>query len=180
VALYGLRPRVVCLDAAYWGRALSAWIHATLGAVAVVPFNTKRCKDLSCLPPAWTATELGQRASIERFFGRLFRVFLLQPPPLAGWSAVTCAVALSFTATIIVALTARAVARPSGVRPTITPSRTVKWSRHPSVRGSKSRQNAPVSGLREARSVPLCRLQRQHVNARLASTVVPPCFSAIP
>jgi hypothetical protein len=145
VALYGLRPRVVRLDAAYWGRALIAWIHATLGAVAVVPFNPKRCTALSCLPPTWTATELGKRAAIERFFGRLVRVFLLQLPPLAGWSAVTCAVALSFTATIIVALAARAVARPSGVTPTITSSRTAKWSRHRWARGSTSRREAAIT-----------------------------------
>jgi transposase len=116
LALYGLRPRVVRLDAAYWGRALIAWIHATLGAVAVIPFNPKRCKDLSCLPPTWPAAELGKRTAIERFFGRLFRVLLLQRPPLAGWSAVTCAVALAFTATIIVALAAHQAGRPDLIR----------------------------------------------------------------
>jgi len=41
VALYALRPRVVRLDAAYWGLALIAWIHTTLGAVTVIPFNPK-------------------------------------------------------------------------------------------------------------------------------------------
>jgi hypothetical protein len=34
--LYQIRPRVVRLDAAYWGLRLIAWIHAVLGAVAVV------------------------------------------------------------------------------------------------------------------------------------------------
>ena len=116
VALYHLRPRVIRLDAAYWGSALIAWIHGALGAVAVIPFNPKATKDLSCLPPTWTAAELGKRTAIERFFGRLFRVFLLQRPPLAGWSAVTCAVALSFTATIIVALAAHQAGRPDLIR----------------------------------------------------------------
>src|SRR5947208_5083128 len=53
VALYHLRPRVIRLDAAYWGSALIAWIHGALGAVAVIPFNPKATKDLSCLPPTW-------------------------------------------------------------------------------------------------------------------------------
>jgi len=111
VALYHLRPRIIRLDAAYWGAALIAWIHGTLGAVAVIPFNPKATKDLSCLPPTWTAAELGKRSAIERFFARLFRVFLAQRPALAGWSVVTAAVALSFTATIIVALAAHQAGR---------------------------------------------------------------------
>src|SRR2546421_10803168 len=32
----GIRPRVIRLDAAYWGLHLIAWIHATLHAVAVI------------------------------------------------------------------------------------------------------------------------------------------------
>ena len=116
VALYNLRPRVVRLDAAYWGVALIAWIHTTLGAVAIIPFNPKRTKDLSRLAPTWTVAELGKRSAIERFFGRLFRVFPLQRPPLAGWSAVTCAVALTFTATLIVALAAHHAGRPDLIR----------------------------------------------------------------
>jgi hypothetical protein len=50
VRLYGLRPRVIRLDAGYWGLRLIAWIHTTLGAVAVVPWNAKRQKNRSCLP----------------------------------------------------------------------------------------------------------------------------------
>jgi hypothetical protein len=111
ITLYHLRPHLIRLDAAYWGRALMAWIHATLGAVAVIPFNPKATKDRSCLPPTWTAAELGKRTAIERFFGRLFRVFLPQRPPLTGWSAVTACVALSFTATILVALAAHQAGR---------------------------------------------------------------------
>lgn len=49
--LYGLRPRIVRLDAGYWGLHLIAWIHATLGAAAVVPWNAKRQKHRT-LPPA--------------------------------------------------------------------------------------------------------------------------------
>ena len=116
VTLYGLRPRLVRLDAAYWGVTLITWIHHTLGATAVVPYNPKRTKDRSCLPLTWTRAELGKRAAIERFFARLFRAFLPQRPPLVGWSAVTCHVALAFTATIIVALAAHHAGRPDLIR----------------------------------------------------------------
>src|SRR5437764_322860 len=73
-------------------------------------------KWLHCLPPTWTAAELGKRSAIERFFGRLFRDFLPQRPPLAGWSAVTACVALSFTATIMVALAAHQAGRRDLIR----------------------------------------------------------------
>ena len=46
-----------------------AWIHTTLGAVAVMPWNPERQKRRDGLPPTWTADELGTRTSIERFFG---------------------------------------------------------------------------------------------------------------
>ncbi len=67
VHLYQIRPRVIRLDAAYWGLRLIAWIHTILGAVAVIPWNPKRQKNRSCLPPTWTKEELGKRSSIERF-----------------------------------------------------------------------------------------------------------------
>jgi len=116
VVAYGLRPRIVRLDAAYWGLRLIHWIHTALGAVAVVPWNPKRQKNRSCLPPTWTAAELGKRTSIERFFGRVFLFFRLQRPPLTGWSAVTCAVALTYAATIIVALAAVQAGHPELIR----------------------------------------------------------------
>src|SRR5262249_58779899 len=37
-----LRPRVLLLDAGSWRLRLIQWIHATLGAVALVPCNPKR------------------------------------------------------------------------------------------------------------------------------------------
>ena len=91
------RPRIIRLDAAYWGLRLTAWIHATLHAVAVIPWNPKRQKNRSCLPPTWTKEELGKRSSIERFFGRIFLFFHLQRP-LCGWSAITRQVALTYAA----------------------------------------------------------------------------------
>jgi len=39
--LFQVRPRVVRLDADYWGLKLIAWIHITLGARAVLPWNPK-------------------------------------------------------------------------------------------------------------------------------------------
>jgi hypothetical protein len=119
VRLYGLRPRVIRLDAGYWGLRLIAWIHTTLGAVAVVPWNPKRQKNRSQLPPTWTAEELGKRSSIERFFGRvfsLFSLFRLQRPPLSGWSAVTSRVALTYAATVVVGLAAHQASRSDLIR----------------------------------------------------------------
>jgi hypothetical protein len=113
---YACRPRVVRLDAGYWGPRLIHWIHTTLGAVAVVPWNPKNQKNRSCLPPTWTKDELGKRASIERFFGRVFLFFRLQRPPLSGWTAVTCAVTLTYAATVVVALAASQAGRPDLIR----------------------------------------------------------------
>jgi transposase len=119
VRLYRLRPRVVCLDAGYWGLRLIAWIHTTLGAVAVVPWNPKRQQRRDGLPPTWTADELGKRTSSERFFGRvfsLFGLFRLQRPPLAGWSAITARVMLTYAATLVVGLAAQQAGRPDLIR----------------------------------------------------------------
>jgi transposase len=116
VRLYAIRPRIIRLDAAYWGLHLIHWIHATLGAIAVVPWNPKRQKNRSCLPPTWTAEELGKRSSIERFFGRVFLFFRLQRPPYSGWSAIVRQVALTYTASIIVALAAWHAGRPDLIR----------------------------------------------------------------
>ncbi len=119
VRLYGLRPRVVRLDAGYWGLRLIAWIHTGLGAVAVVPWNPQRQKNRSCLPPTWTADELGKRTSIERCFGRifsLFSLFRLQRPPLAGWAAIASRVALTSAATVVVGLAAQQAGRPDLIR----------------------------------------------------------------
>ena len=114
--LYHIRPRVIRLDAAYWGLRLIAWIHASLHAVAVIPWNPKSQKKRSCLPPTWTKEELGKRSSIERFFGRVFLFFHLQRPPLSGWSSMARQVALTYTAIIIVALAAQQAGRPDLIR----------------------------------------------------------------
>lgn len=116
VRLFALRPRVVRLDAGYWGLQLIAWIHTVLGAQAVVPWNPKRQKNRSCLPPTWTAEELGKRTSIERFFGRVLIFFRLQRPPVAGWSAVETRVALTYTAVWVIALAAWQAGHPGLIR----------------------------------------------------------------
>ena len=82
VRLYQIRPRIVRLDAAYWGLRLIAWIHATLGAIAVIPWNPKNQKNRSCLPPTWTREELGKRSSIERFGCPVFFSFSSPTPTL--------------------------------------------------------------------------------------------------
>jgi hypothetical protein len=116
VHLYRIHPRVIRLDAAYWGLRLIAWIHSVLGAVAVIPWNPKRQKNRSCLPPTWTREELGKRSGIECFFGRVFLFFRLQRPPLSGWSTISRQVALTYTATIIVALAAQQAGRSDLIR----------------------------------------------------------------
>lgn len=116
VRLYALRPRVVRLDAAYWGLSLIHWVHTSLGAVAVIPWNPKRQKNRSCLPPSWTRDERGKRSSSKRFFGRVFRFFGLQRPPVVGWTAVVQRVALTYTATLVIALAAHEAGRPDLIR----------------------------------------------------------------
>jgi transposase len=114
--LYQIRPRVVRLDAAYWGLRLIAWIHRVLGAIAVVAYNPKNRKNCSCLPPTWTREELGKRSGIERFFGRVFLFFHLQRPPLTGWSEVVSQVALTYAASVVVGLAAQQADRPDLIR----------------------------------------------------------------
>jgi transposase len=116
VRLLALRPRVVRLDAGYWGLKLIAWIHTVLGARAVIPWNPKRQKQRNGLPPTWTAEELGKRTSIERFFGRVLIFFRLQRPPVSGWSAVETRVALTYAAVWVIALAAWQAQRPELIR----------------------------------------------------------------
>jgi hypothetical protein len=68
-----------------------------------------------CLP-AFPKEELGKRSGIERFFGRVFLFFRLQRPLLSGWSTMVRQVALTYTATIIVALAAQQAGRPDLIR----------------------------------------------------------------
>ena len=60
--------------------------------------------------------ELGKRSSIERFFGRVFLFFRLQRPPYLGWSTIVRQVALTYTASLVVALAAWQVQRPDLIR----------------------------------------------------------------
>jgi transposase len=116
VRLLAIRPHVIRLDAGYWGLQLIAWIHTTLGARAVIPWNPKRQKKRDGLPPTWTAEELGKRTSIERFFGRVLLFFHLQRPPVFGWSAVESRVALTYAAVWVVALAAWQAGHPDLIR----------------------------------------------------------------
>jgi hypothetical protein len=116
IRLLCLQPRVIRLDAGYWGLKLIAWIHTVLGARAVIPWNPKRQRRRDGLPPTWTAEELGKRTSIERFFGRVLIFFRLQRPPLCGWSAVETRVALTYAAVWVIALAAWQAGRPDLIR----------------------------------------------------------------
>ncbi|MGZ6303530.1 MAG: hypothetical protein ACXWPG_15420 [Ktedonobacteraceae bacterium] len=48
--------------------------------------------------------------------GRVFLFFHLQRPPLCGWSAIARQVALTYTASVIVALAAQQAGRPDLIR----------------------------------------------------------------
>jgi len=91
-------------------------LHTILHAVAAIPWHSKRQKNRSCLPPTWTKEERSKRSAIERFFGRVFLYFHLQQPALCGWSAIALQVALTYTASIIVALAAQQAGRPDLIR----------------------------------------------------------------
>jgi hypothetical protein len=95
---------------------LSAWIHITLGAVAVIPWNPKRQRRRDGLPPTWTVAELSKRTSTERFVGRVLIVFRVQRPPVCGWSAVETRVALTYAAVWVIALAAWQAGRPALIR----------------------------------------------------------------
>ena len=105
------------LEAAYWGLRLIAWIHATLHAVVVTPWNRHSAAEplmLACHLEA--PEELGKRSSIERFFGCVSLFFHLQRPPLCGWSAITRQVALTYAASILVGLATQHAGHPESIR----------------------------------------------------------------
>ncbi len=86
------------------------------GSQSRCPLDPKRQKNRSCLPPTWTKDKLGKQTSIERFFGRVFLFFRLQRPPFSGWSAIGWQVALTYTASIVVALAAWQAGRSDLIR----------------------------------------------------------------
>ena len=65
VRLYQIRPRVIRLDAAYWELRLIAWIHATLHAVAVIPWNRHSSEE-----PLLLTSHLDQRGTGQAQFDR--------------------------------------------------------------------------------------------------------------
>ena len=78
--LYQIRPRVVRLDAAYWGLRLIAWIHQVLGAVAVIAYNPKNCKNRSCLPPFGPEKNLVNAVALNVSSGASFSFFICNVP----------------------------------------------------------------------------------------------------
>lgn len=113
---HALRPRHVRLAAADWGLTLRHWIHTARGAVAVVPWDPKRRKNRARPPPTRTREGLSKRGSIGRSFGRGLCFSRLQRPPVRGWTAVAQRVALTYAATIVVALAAQHAERPDLIR----------------------------------------------------------------
>ncbi len=65
VRLYAIRPRIIRLDAAYWGLCLIAWIHATLHAVAVIRLPPQASEE-----PLLLTTHLDQRGTRQAQFHR--------------------------------------------------------------------------------------------------------------
>ena len=115
--LYQIRPRIIRLDAGDFGLRLIVWIHTVLGAVAIIRLSPQTTeKPLLSSSHLEAREELSKRSSIERFFGRVFLFFHLQRPPLCGWSTLTRQVALTYTASIVVALAAQHARRPDLIR----------------------------------------------------------------
>jgi hypothetical protein len=109
VRLYAIRPRIIRLDAAYWGLRLIAWIHTTLHAVAVIPWNRHLAEE-----PFLLASHLDQRGIRQAQFART----LLWPrlPVLSRGLVHPCLAGrpspdrsrFPYTASIVVGLAARA------------------------------------------------------------------------
>src|SRR5260370_28629707 len=59
-SLLALRPRVIRLDAGYWGLKLIAWFHINLGAVAVIPWNPTRQQPRIGAPPTRASAGLSR------------------------------------------------------------------------------------------------------------------------
>jgi hypothetical protein len=93
---------------------LDSWRAGSRGRHSLESWT--RNANRSCLPPTWTADELGKRSGIERFFGRVFLFFHLQRPPLSGWSEIASQVALTYSASLIVGLAAQQAHRPDLIR----------------------------------------------------------------
>jgi hypothetical protein len=106
VQLYRIRPRIIRLDAGYWGLELIHWIHATWEPWRWFPGIPSDKRTARVCRPSGPKTNWACRSSIERFFGRVFLFFRLQRPPYSGWSTIVRQVALTYTASIIVALAA--------------------------------------------------------------------------
>ena len=60
VCLYQIRPRLIRLDAAYWGLRLIAWIHAVLGAEARIPWNPREPEEALLCPSHLDQRRTGQ------------------------------------------------------------------------------------------------------------------------
>ena len=73
--LYQIRPRVIRLDAAYWGLRLIAWIHSVVGAIAVIPWKRHPAKE-SFLPASYLDQRRMRQAQQHRTLFRARLPFL--------------------------------------------------------------------------------------------------------
>ena len=113
--LYQIRPRVIRLDAAYWGLRLIAWIHACLGQSPSSP-TIPRTEE-----PLLLASHLDQRRTGQTQWHRtlLWARFSLFSPATStsvGWSEIASQVALTYAASVIVGLAAQQAGRPDLIR----------------------------------------------------------------
>ena len=116
VRLYQIRPRVIRLDAGDLGLRLIVWIHTVLGAVAIIPCHPKRQKNRSCLPPTWTQTKNWANVAHRTLLWPRLSLFSLATATPVWLVYPHQQVALTYTASIVVALAAQHARRPDLIR----------------------------------------------------------------
>ena len=116
VRQFHLCPRVIRLDAGYWGLKLIAWIHTVLKAWAASPgIPSVRKNAMAChrhgLLRSWAnappsdASLVGPSSSLQ-----------IPRPPVSGWPAVATRVTLTYAVLWVIALAAYQAGRPELIR----------------------------------------------------------------
>ena len=127
--LYGLHPRVVRLDAAYWGWRSSAGSTPRWTPSPSSPGTPSASGIASACRPPGPGPNAASAAAASGASGASSASFGLQRPPVVGWTAVAQRVALTYAATIVVALIAHHADRPDLIR---SPKRVLAhlWEGH--------------------------------------------------
>lgn len=116
VQLYQIHLRIVRLNAAYWGLPLIAWIHAVLGAVAVIPWNRHSSAE-SLLFTFYLYQRRTRKTQWHRALLWTRFSLLLSPTPSPVWqSEIASQVALTYAASVFVGLAAEPAGRPDLIR----------------------------------------------------------------